>query len=311
MGFLYDEKEGTVLGRDAKSWFKILLFYAIYYTFLFCLLYAFTFMWYEGTMPKVDQGNKPYTDTRLDQPGAAVHPFKETYEDADRQELTLNSNLKDKMTKQYVDDFVKFIDNHNATLNKDAVWCSEETKHSAKQSICKTAEIKREQVENWIKAKTPPVAIDMNKVIGWKPFNQLNTNFPEGARRVKNAIYFDCYEYDKQKAEQVSKAVTKFEFKVVNPVTGKFSPELKYPAITPNYFPFLGDKDKQPIYNKPFATLLVKNTGKWDADKFYNFRCLVLADNIDAPVLGSDHPRDMDLLKLGVGHADFGFKFTG
>merc|ERR1711953_982407 len=95
---LYDKKEGTVLGRDAKSWAKILSFYAVYYTFLGILFYGFTISYYMGTYTN-PVGDKPSVkNSRLDQPGAAVHPFKERMEDGAINKLHIL--LKDKSSKK-------------------------------------------------------------------------------------------------------------------------------------------------------------------------------------------------------------------
>lgn len=76
---IYDAKEGTFLGRTASSWFKILGFYAIYYTFLGFLFYGSV----QFGMIRIQQTNvlgmdkgagRPVTNTRTDQPGVDAWP---------------------------------------------------------------------------------------------------------------------------------------------------------------------------------------------------------------------------------------------
>merc|ERR1711934_516545 len=74
---IYRQENGKtlIMDRDGKSWAKILIFYAIYYTFLGLLFWA-TITLYKGTMiPEIGNGNAPRITTRLGQPGLAVHPF--------------------------------------------------------------------------------------------------------------------------------------------------------------------------------------------------------------------------------------------
>merc|ERR1711997_250844 len=86
---LYDQKTGLVLGRDGRSWAKILAFYAVYYTFLGFLFYGFTITWYLGSNTTPVGGAPIVRNSRLDQPGAAVHPFTERMEDGAVQKLII------------------------------------------------------------------------------------------------------------------------------------------------------------------------------------------------------------------------------
>merc|ERR1711981_1252739 len=82
---LFDDN-GNFLGRTLQSWAKILGFYAVYYSFLAVLFYAFTVTYYleSRVLSTFPVGGKPaIANPRLDMPGAVVHPFKELMDDGD------------------------------------------------------------------------------------------------------------------------------------------------------------------------------------------------------------------------------------
>merc|ERR1711881_738393 len=85
--FLYDSEEGTVLGRSFESWFKITIFYSIYYCCIGAFAYYFVggYQEYYMTLPDVD-GARPNTQNRVATPGLATYPMLEKINlDANRQ----------------------------------------------------------------------------------------------------------------------------------------------------------------------------------------------------------------------------------
>lgn len=91
---VYDANAGTFLGRTAGSWFKILGFYAIYYTLLGFLFYASVLI---GMIRNENQElfgrtrgiGTPPTRTRTDQPGVDAWPQQMVIEDNYGQEFEL------------------------------------------------------------------------------------------------------------------------------------------------------------------------------------------------------------------------------
>jgi len=76
---IYNSEEGTFLGRTATSWFKILTFYVIYYTFLGFLFYGSVQLGMTRTTKKDILGKTrglgaPVIKTRTDQPGVDAWP---------------------------------------------------------------------------------------------------------------------------------------------------------------------------------------------------------------------------------------------
>lgn len=82
---LYNSKDGTILGRTGKSWFKILLFYTLYYAFL-SVLFVFSIRIYQGYLPK----DRSRIMTRVDQPGMTVFPHNKMINDKLNLEFSLD-----------------------------------------------------------------------------------------------------------------------------------------------------------------------------------------------------------------------------
>lgn len=316
---LYDKEEGTVLGRDAKSWAKILSFYAVYYTFLGILFYGFTISYYMGTYTN-PVGDKPSVkNSRLDQPGAAVHPFKERMEDGAINKLHIL--LKDKSSKSdneiSVGDYCQTLEQFYS--NKDK-WNTEAEDCSAAGVTTTTATCKvntnlknvdadllnkpfnAATCQTLMEKSNPMFAIDINKIVGWTPSVE--------------GIGFHCYEYDAKTGFE--KTDHGFEFVWTS----------ESDRIAAHYFPYNGVSQAQPIIqssdalqqelpcdtaecegNKPYNKGFVGGYIKGEFSKDGNmFRCDVQNTKING-LAGLTKDAQADLRKLGLGFVEFGFKF--
>jgi len=91
---VYDANAGTFLGRTAGSWFKILGFYAIYYTLLGFLFYGSVLLGMvripnQDILGKTRGVGSPVIRTRTDQPGVDAWPQQMVIEDNQGQEFEL------------------------------------------------------------------------------------------------------------------------------------------------------------------------------------------------------------------------------
>merc|ERR1712157_404158 len=113
--------ETTFLGRTSTSWFKILLFYVIYYSCLSALIY-FTVITYANKMPVVGD-NQPKITTRVDMPGSSVQPFnlmQKEFDSDDRAviEFDLTDDKKFQTNaEEYVGRFHQFYRMNSGWLN--------------------------------------------------------------------------------------------------------------------------------------------------------------------------------------------------
>lgn len=324
---LYDADKGTLLGRSAGSWAKILGFYLIYYTFLAGLMYVFVTQ-YQAQLP-VPGGVTSKITTRLDQPGTAAFPFAtipDAIDGADNS-LTLDVGSKTKSAKAYKDKFLKFAESYQAakTAGKDAV-CAESGDAKTKTCSVKNADlITADAIDGWVSDRKPVVALAMNKVIDWKPINykksdDIDTSFE------KNAVYVKCYE-----VSVAGKKIEDSKFQI------DYLGDAKDQKLMPEYFPYTGldkhdklAKDTEYLqYNKPFVLVQISSkegsTSAWDvipqdksavAPSYFN--CYWQATNINtpAPVLEWDKPDNaeikawsMEMEKMSLGITKFSIKY--
>lgn len=313
---LYDEKEGTVLGRDAKSWAKILSFYAVYYTFLGILFYGFTISFYMGSYTTPVGQAPSVKNSRLDQPGAAVHPFKERMEDGAINKLHITDQTK-KDNRLSATDYCNELADYYAqksSLNGNAQDCSA-ADFNTQTSTCKVdTDLKNVDADflgkpmnaatckKYMELKKPMFAIDINKIVGWTPSVE--------------GIGFDCYEFDQKLGKKIETQAFNFTW------TSESS------RIAAHYFPFNGVSSGQPIIqsqdalqqvlhcstenclkNKPYNKGFVGGFIEGEFAKEGNmFRCDVQNTKING-LKGLNEDAQADLRKLGLGFVEFGFKF--
>merc|ERR1711981_1120851 len=318
---LFDDN-GNFLGRTLQSWAKILGFYAVYYSFLAVLFYAFTVTYYleSRVLSTFPVGGKPaIANPRLDMPGAVVHPFKELMDDGDINRFVMTKTFIEEKYCSQMSMF--FLNKEELNNNEHSVDCSAEDQ-SSKTGTCKVStkitgnkDIIKDLGANFDITtcnaltihKKPMFAIDINKIIGWTP-NQVG-------------IHFDCYEYDSKTAEKLAVQAYKFKW-------------LAGSSIPSYYYPFNGVSSEQlvklPIdnrgpqldgveecetsqclenkpYNKPFVGGIIDGEFKKGTEHY--FRCDILSDKINRQFEGNDPTTkalNADLRKLGIGFVEFG-----
>jgi len=316
---LWDE-EGNFLGRDLKSWAKILGFYAVYYSFLAGLFWVFTVTFYMDSQVLANNpvGGRPFIrNSRLDMPGAVVHPFKEMRDE--RGDTSKMPMTEESIKNVYCHEMDAFFA-AKKKLNENSVDCAEKTTTDGTCNVDMAIKVGASDIAvgdfsmssclATTEIKKPMFAIDLNKIIGWEP----------------NAagVHFQCYEYDAKTAEKLTEQ--KFEFKW-----------LSESSINRKYFPFTGASSAQPIllpednrgpmgdrveecnsalceankpYNKPFVAGII--SGPFEKNTDHMFRCDVLSDRITKQSDSKDDDSkaiNADLRKLGLGFVEFGYVF--
>ena len=235
--FFYNSKEGTVLGRTASSWAKILFFYLVYYTFLGFLAYG-TLAWYQST---VEDEKVPYIRTRTGQPGMAIEPANSVIEDANNNNFEFDSNNPDTFAP-YVDQSITFLEGYSQSIQD---------------------QFPREKLENAMSQKSIYYFLKVNKINGWTPVGYASAkqmagegyhhedgapvmSFDNESNKIQkeDGIYFYC--------NSTTAGVT-FEFENLN----DYSTQLNRPN-TPSHYGFITKKEYE-ILNKGF-----EDRRKWE-----------------------------------------------
>lgn len=313
--FSKNEKgQGTFLGRTVASWFKIGVFYIVYYSFLSALIY-FTVTTYANNL-KQPGGRAGTINTRLDQPGASVEPLNLIQDSNENQNYLDADNFKSRDNEAYVDQFLAFKKSYTDKQQHE----SNCRKGDVATKTCRIANVDKivaDALDDSIKNYSPMFTIQMNKRFGWTPFNK------EGLADYPSPFVADSIQVTCREANADGSAVENSEFEIENIGVEK--------AILPKYFPYHAN-DKLPAgdskfveYNKPFLLFQIKPKNGADSWKYKQvvkkqmkyFRCAIHADNIEQPRVGDAFWNDAsaqgwsnDLTKLGVGFVQFGFSYT-
>ncbi|XP_020648245.1 sodium/potassium-transporting ATPase subunit beta-3 isoform X1 [Pogona vitticeps] len=165
--FIYNPNSGEFLGRTAKSWGLILLFYLVFYGFL-AALFTFT-MW---VMLQTLSSDIPKYRDRIASPGLMISPKPEN-----ALEFSLIKNDSGSY-RHYVESLQKFLGAYNKSQQEKNINCTSGSlfiQASTNKSACR---FDREQLkscsgledENFGYDKgTPCVIVKMNRIIGLIP----------------------------------------------------------------------------------------------------------------------------------------------
>ncbi|XP_054839675.1 sodium/potassium-transporting ATPase subunit beta-3 isoform X2 [Eublepharis macularius] len=165
--FIYNPNSGEFLGRTAKSWGLILLFYLVFYGFL-AALFTFT-MW---VMLQTLSSDIPKYRDRISSPGLMISPKPET-----ALEFLLNKN-NSQSYERYVESLKKFLGVYNDSAQSKNIPCIPGQLFDQEETVKKACYFNRSSLgpcsgledETFGYAKgTPCVVIKMNRIIGLKP----------------------------------------------------------------------------------------------------------------------------------------------
>jgi len=166
--FLYDSETNTVLGRTFESWFKVTVFYLIYYS----CIGAFAYYFINGYQTKMmvlpgAEDARPNTQNRVATPGLATYPGLEKIElDANRQNaISYMNDIND-----YLMTYANNTDMKNTVSPAKLGHCS---------PVCLSAECEETPLLASYANGQPCIVYQLNKVLGWRPFpiESLNAEF--------------------------------------------------------------------------------------------------------------------------------------
>jgi len=282
---IWNPEKGTFMGRDKKSWARILGFYALYYTFLVFLFYG-SVQLYKAQVLKIAplDGAGSMLKSRLDQPGLSVWPHNDWRDDQDNLEFDLDEDLE-----EYVKISNEFLDQY-----KDATFVTS----NLPAAMPYVAELSNVDFRKAAEAGEPIVFLALNRLAGWQPIN-VNSR-PANIKPnsfIKDAVYFDC--------KNVRDNVVVNDFSI-EPVAGTEAHTEK------QFYSFNPAVTSGSVSKKPFVAFQVKaNQGaNFKNGENQRFKCVAYADNIQGPAI-DDFNEQNPQAKNQIGTVTFGFKFDG
>ncbi|XP_030045554.1 LOW QUALITY PROTEIN: sodium/potassium-transporting ATPase subunit beta-3-like [Microcaecilia unicolor] len=190
--FIYNPRSGEVLGRTAKSWALILLFYLVFYGFL-AGLFTFT-MW---VMLQTLDDNFPKYRDRVPSPGLMISPKSDS--GLDIVFRTSVSSPYDKYSKA-LDSFLQpYNDSIQGAKN---VLCTPGLYREDDESKKKACQFNRtmlgqcsgtEDTSYGYSNGTPCVIVKMNRIIGLKPEGNPSINCTSKKDNGVQLLYFPDY----------------------------------------------------------------------------------------------------------------------
>jgi len=267
--FIYNKDKGTCLGRTAGSWFKITVFYIIFYA---CLA-AFWIACLAAFLNTVDSELPRFYGKGTiigASPGVGFQPWLKE----DPESTLIKFNPKDRESyRHYTDVMDKYFEKYEKT-NKTRE-CSGTASNSdiikdgkladSEQEACRF-NLKAFQDAGCLKSNDygfkigqPCVIVSLNRLIGWKPEDYDSANVPEpiSKRYKKGNIAFSCggqHEVDREVEGQI-------EYVPKEGIDGRFYPY----AVMENYH--------QPIAMIKFKSL--------PPNRVVMIECRAYAKNID------------------------------
>ncbi|XP_066182429.1 sodium/potassium-transporting ATPase subunit beta-3 isoform X1 [Sylvia atricapilla] len=166
--FIYNPNSGEFLGRTAKSWGLILLFYLVFYGFL-AALFTFT-MW---VMLQTLSSDIPKYRDRISSPGLMISPKPDTA-------LEFYFNRSDSQSySEYVTTLQNFLESYNDSKQSQNIECTSgkifdqsdaAVKKACRFNLSELGQCSGKEDTNFGYSKgTPCVLVKMNRVIGLKP----------------------------------------------------------------------------------------------------------------------------------------------
>jgi len=267
--FLYNPDTGEVFGRTGLSWFKITVFYIVFFACLAAFWTVMLVIFYQT----LDAFRPKWTlDASLigSVPGLGFRP-RPPMANIDSTLIYFKAGGSDRDTyKQWVDDLNKFIAPYRdpGTTGENLENCQGREPQPDKVCIYRIDDLFKissncsEKEDFGFKYGTPCVALKINKIFGWKPEPYQNNKFPPGfpddlrSGYQSDRVYITCE--GENAADQEN----------MGPIS--FHPK---PYVESHYFPFMNVPGYQPPF--VFAQFLKPERGV-----LINVECRAWAANI-------------------------------
>lgn len=192
--FLYDRQQGTCLGRTAKSWLQITVFYIIFYTCLAAFWAACLAVFIKTLDDKVPRYYGKGTIIGIN-PGMGYQPWLKDDPDS----TLVRFNIKDNTTyTKYVDALTAYLSKYSNT--NDTRECEGGASNNEDNELACRFDLAIFEpgctAENsyGFAVGRPCIALSLNRLIGWNPVEYPADSVPEVVRRRyhKGSIAIHC-----------------------------------------------------------------------------------------------------------------------
>jgi len=181
--FMYDSKNGTVMGRTGLSWAKIGVFYFFFYSCL-AVFFAAMLALFFTTIDKDEPRLQGYDSLLKMNPGMSFEPQLDVETTLIRAESTKAQDVKDRLQN-----FMKVYKTQNLDQLKD---CGDDDSADDDQG-CRVPDIWTTQDANYqcqekqdfgYTNRQPCIALTLNRIYGWTPdvYEQNETNVPKNIK---------------------------------------------------------------------------------------------------------------------------------
>ncbi|KAM9384351.1 sodium/potassium-transporting ATPase subunit beta-1a [Pholidichthys leucotaenia] len=267
--FLWNSEKKEFLGRTGCSWFKILLFYIIFYG---CL--AGIFVGTIQAMLLTLSDYKPTYQDRVAPPGLSHTPR------SDKSEISFNMS-DEKTYKKYVDSLNELLKIYNESLQLDPKMfedCEQDSTYKERGSLDSDKEAKRKACRfdrAWLsscsgildpaygfKEGSPCLVVKLNRIINFRPKPPKNDSLPTTLKTMSDVIPIHC----KNKRDEDADKIGPIEY---------FG--MKGPGFPLQYYPYYG-KRLHPQYLQPLVAIKFSNLTQ---NQELRIECKVYGENID------------------------------
>lgn len=277
--FLWNPKSNELLGRTAKSWAQIILFYIVLYAFLTGFFMALLMVFYQT----LDPTTPTWTAESSRIGGSPGMGFRPMLSDSQSMEVKFSSDPKsyEKLLKS-MKDFLKTYGPEAAqeAAKKGIIFKPKTCDYGstvAKDEFCTFPVTDlhpgcTEENSFGFKEGKPCLFLKMNKIINWEPIplttEQINSTMSEDLK--KSVLAIEDIRVREGNVWVSCEGEGKADVELMKNVTLTYGNNMGYPAY---YYPF----KNQPGYQAPFVTIQLGNLPK---DKPVKMVCRLWAGNV-------------------------------
>ncbi|GMR32602.1 hypothetical protein PMAYCL1PPCAC_02797 [Pristionchus mayeri] len=182
--FLYNKEAGTVLGRTAKSWMQITVFYIIFYTLLAAFWVGCLAIFLNTLDPKVPRFYGKGTIIGVN-PGLGYQPWLKENPDSTMIKFNIRDPASYEPFVKQMDSYLEKYQNTNGTRTCTGTMSNADAAEGKTEEPClfSLSDFEKAQCSSkngyGFKDGKPCVILSLNRLIGWRPTDFPKESVPE------------------------------------------------------------------------------------------------------------------------------------